>query len=47
MLPIDFLIFFNHTIDPMSAKCKMCENPFTVFKWRPGRGEVVLHLVVQ
>lgn len=25
--------------DPMSAKCKMCENPFTVFKWRPGRGE--------
>lgn len=25
--------------DPLGAKCKMCENPFTVFKWRPGRGE--------
>ena len=21
------------------GKCKMCERPYTMFKWRPGRGE--------
>jgi hypothetical protein len=26
-------------IDRYSGTCKMCEKPFTVFKWRPGRGE--------
>lgn len=21
------------------GKCKMCDRPFTLFQWRPGRGE--------
>jgi pre-mRNA-splicing factor RBM22/SLT11 len=25
--------------DNLGGTCKMCERPYTVFKWRPGRGE--------
>lgn len=25
--------------NPYGGTCKMCERPFTLFKWRPGRGE--------
>lgn len=25
--------------NPYGGSCKICERPFTVFKWRPGRGE--------
>jgi pre-mRNA-splicing factor RBM22/SLT11 len=24
---------------PFGGNCKMCDRPFTIFKWRPGRGE--------
>ena len=24
---------------PFGGSCKMCERPFTLFKWRPGRGD--------
>eukprot|EP01031_Cornospumella_fuschlensis_P034418 gene34419-41659_t len=26
-------------IDRYGLSCKMCDRPYTVFKWRPGRGE--------
>lgn len=26
-------------VDRYGASCKMCQRPFTIFKWRPGRGE--------
>jgi hypothetical protein len=26
-------------VDHYGSACKMCDRPFTVFKWRPGRGE--------
>eukprot|EP01038_Epipyxis_sp_PR26KG_P009033 gene9033-12179_t len=26
-------------VDNFGGTCKMCSRPFTVFKWRPGRGE--------
>ncbi len=25
--------------DRYGGVCKMCERPFTIFKWRPGRGD--------
>ncbi len=25
--------------DRFGGVCKMCARPFTIFKWRPGRGE--------
>lgn len=25
-------------IDRYGAACKMCDRPFTIFKWKPGRG---------
>lgn len=24
---------------PYGGSCKMCDRPFTIFRWRPGRGE--------
>lgn len=30
---------FRMVKDPYGDACKMCTRPFTVFKWKPGRGE--------
>lgn len=32
-----FLFLFEFT--QYAGNCKMCDRPYTVFKWRPGRGE--------
>ena len=31
--------FIRMIKDVYGATCKMCDRPYTVFKWRPGRGE--------
>ena len=31
--------FIRMIQEPYGGACKMCARPFTIFKWRPGRGE--------
>jgi len=31
--------FVRMLVDRLGGTCKMCDRPFTVFKWKPGRGE--------
>lgn len=26
-------------VDKFGGTCKMCDRPYSVFKWRPGRGQ--------
>lgn len=31
--------FIRMIQEPFGGSCKICVRPFTIFKWKPGRGE--------